>query len=64
MIPRFQIGKLKSKKLYIRPTFKPGTYGVLTTFQPSTPGMQGVAAYNTIEVTAAPSKKKKKKKRL
>jgi len=54
----------KSKKFYIRPTFKPGTYGVLTTFQPSTPGMQGVAAYNTIEVTAAPSKKKKKKKRL
>jgi hypothetical protein len=52
----------KSKRFYIRPTFKPGTYGVLTTFQPSTPGMQGVAVFNTVEVKSA-SKKKGKGKR-
>jgi len=28
---------------------------------PSTPGMQGLAVYNTIEVTEAPKKKKKKR---
>ena len=39
----------------------PGTYGLLTTFAPSTPGIQGLAVFDTIEVTEF--KKKGKKKR-
>jgi hypothetical protein len=53
----------KNKRYWISKNFQPGTYGLLTTFLPSTPGMQGVAVYDTIEVTEAPKKKKKKGKK-
>ena len=52
---------VKNKRYWISQKFQPGTYGLLTTFLPSTPGMQGLAVYNTIEVTEAPKKKKKKR---
>jgi hypothetical protein len=51
----------KNKRYWISKNFAPGTYGLLTTFLPSTPGMQGIAVYDTIEVTKAPKKKKKKR---
>lgn len=54
---------VENKRYWISKNFAPGTYGLLTTFMPSTPGIQGVAVYDTVEVTAAPTKKKKKKKR-
>lgn len=53
----------KNKRYWISKNFAPGTYGLLTTFLPSTPGMQGIAVYDTIEVTEAPKKKKKKGKK-
>jgi len=53
----------KNKRYWISKNFQPGTYGLLTTFLPSTPGMQGIAVYDTIEVTEAPKKKKKKGKK-
>lgn len=54
---------VENKRYWISKNFAPGTYGLLTTFMPSTPGMQGVAVYDTIEVTEAPTKKKKKGKK-
>jgi len=54
---------VKNKRFWISKNFQPGTYGLLTTFAPSTPGMQGVAVFDTIEVKAAPKKKKKKGKK-
>ena len=53
---------VKNKRFWISKKFQPGTYGLLTTFLPSTPGIQGVAVYDTIEVTKAPKKKRGKKK--
>ena len=52
---------VKKKRFWISKRFKPGTYGLLTTFKPSTPGLEGVATYDVIEVTKA--KKRKKKRR-
>jgi len=54
---------VENKRYWISKNFQPGTYGLLTTFMPSTPGIQGVAVYDTIEVTEAPKKKGKKKKK-
>jgi len=54
---------VENKRYWISKNFQPGTYGLLTTFLPSTPGMQGIAVYDTIEVTEAPKKKKKKGKK-
>jgi len=53
----------KNKRFWISRKFSAGTYGLLTTFKPSTPGMEGVAFYQTIEVLDNPKKKKKKKKK-
>ena len=44
-------------------TRAPGTYGLLTTFAPSTPGIQGLAVFDTIEVTGFKKKTKKKGKK-
>lgn len=52
---------VKKKRFWISKRFMPGTYGLLTTFKPSTPGLEGVATYDVIEVTKA--KKRKKKRR-
>jgi len=52
---------VKNKRFWISKKFQPGTYGLLTTFAPSTPGMQGLAVFDTIEVTEFKKKKKKKK---
>lgn len=52
---------VKNKRFWISKNFQPGTYGLLTTFAPSTPGIQGLAVFDTIKVTEF--KKKKKKKR-
>lgn len=52
---------VKNKRFWISKNFQPGTYGLLTTFAPSTPGIQGLAVFDTIEVTEAPKKKKKKR---
>ena len=54
---------VKNKRFWISKKFEPGTYGILTTFLPSTPGIQGVAVYDTIEVTKFEKKKKKGKKK-
>ena len=54
---------VKNKRFWISKNFQPGTYGLLTTFTPSTPGIQGLAVFDTIEVTEAPKKKKKSKKK-
>jgi len=54
---------VKNKRFWISKNFQPGTYGLLTTFAPSTPGIQGLAVFDTIEVTEAPKKKKKKGKK-
>lgn len=51
----------KSKNFYINYNWKPGTYGLLTTFNPSTPGLEGVATFDTINVVKG--KKKGKGKR-
>ena len=52
---------VKNKRFWISKKFQPGTYGLLTTFAPSTPGMQGLAVFDTVEVTEFKKKKKKKK---
>jgi len=54
---------VKNKRFWISKKFEPGTYGILTTFLPSTPGIQGVAVYDTVEVTKFEKKKKKGKKK-
>ena len=54
---------VEKKRFWISKNFQPGTYGLLTTFAPSTPGMQGLAAFDTIEVTEFKKKKKKKGKK-
>ncbi len=54
---------VKNKRFWISKKFEPGTYGILTTFLPSTPGIQGVAVYDTVEVTKFEKTKKKKGKK-
>jgi len=49
---------VKSKRFWISKQFTPGTYGLLTTFQPSTPGMGGVATYDVIQVRKARAKRR------
>jgi len=49
---------VKSKRFWISKRFTPGTYGLLTTFQPSTPGIGGVATYDVIQVRKARAKRR------
>ena len=49
---------VKGKRFWISKQFTPGTYGLLTTFQPSTPGMGGVATYDVIQVRKARAKRR------
>ena len=48
----------KNKRFWISKRFTPGTYGLLTTFQPSTPGIGGVATYDEIQVRKARAKRR------
>ena len=49
---------VKGKRFWISKQFTPGTYGLLTTFQPSTPGMDGVATYDLVQVRKARAKRR------
>lgn len=49
---------VKGKRFWISKRFTPGTYGLLTTFQPSTPGIGGVATYDEIQVRKARAKRR------
>ena len=49
---------VKGKRFWISKQFTPGTYGLLTTFQPSTPGIGGVATYDEIQVRKARAKRR------